>query len=348
MASERGISLEEACAEQISQEAERKAKQKKIKERDNVIFGALTLLAVAVVIFVTMKVIRARHRIAATFSNLWHRRSKEFRAWVFGSVSWAAGTFLFVLLAEPYGVPISRMNIDEEILHMFGVMLIPPLFLGAVWFGYKRFVDIEATEVQPADYIAEPENKTEEDHDQKEPRTDTIAAEVQRPVSTSTEAPLPVERGKAVTVPMKVVGSVIALTVLFIVSAAISELTAEKKFISQLSLALSIPFLIAIWHRSATSMRITAALVGSGAGLAVWGLGIAMLDSGMSSNPVIISSVVSGSMLVSGALAFFVCRRQKASPPVRRVAKYDWGKRGGGMMKTPGYCLMQGPLVYDV
>ena len=30
---------------------------------------------------------------------------------------------------------------EDEVLHMFSVMIVPPFFLGAVWFGYKRFVD---------------------------------------------------------------------------------------------------------------------------------------------------------------------------------------------------------------
>ena len=92
-------------------------------------------------------------------------------------------------------------------------------------------------------------------------------------------------------------------------------------------MALSIPFLIAIWHRAATSKGVTAAMVGSVAGIAVWGLGIAMLDSGMSSNPVIISSVVSSSMLVSGAMAFVICRRREAPPAARQLTRYDWRKQ---------------------
>ena len=34
----------------------------------------------------------------------------------------------------------SRM-VGGEVLHMYSVMIVPPLFFGAVWFGYKRFVE---------------------------------------------------------------------------------------------------------------------------------------------------------------------------------------------------------------
>jgi hypothetical protein len=30
---------------------------------------------------------------------------------------------------------------DDEADHVFGMMIVPPLFLGALWFGYKRFVE---------------------------------------------------------------------------------------------------------------------------------------------------------------------------------------------------------------
>jgi len=45
---------------------------------------------------------------------------------------------------------------------MFGVMIIPPLFIGAVWFGYRRFVDLEETGMQPINPITEQEDRTEE------------------------------------------------------------------------------------------------------------------------------------------------------------------------------------------
>jgi hypothetical protein len=54
-----------------------------------------------------------------------------------------------------------RLDMDsDEILHMLGVMFIPPLFLGALWFGYKRFVDLEEAEKLPAGSITEPEKIT--------------------------------------------------------------------------------------------------------------------------------------------------------------------------------------------
>lgn len=296
--------LERIRSQEVKRKARREARLKKQRDQENIILGVLTFFAVAIVVSIFM----ARRKIAVTFSAWWRRQSQGIRAWVFGSVSWAFGTLLYVWLVDPYGSPIFNMHY-HELWHMFGVMLIPPLFLGTVWFGYKRFVVIEVAEIQPTEPIVELE-----DHGEQSQRNGTIKTEVQRPVSTTSEAPLPVGRRRGFKIFIKVVGSVITFTVLFFVSAAISELTAEKKFISQLSFALSIPFLIAIWHRAATSRRISAALIGSVAGIAVWGLGIAMLDSGISTNSVIISYVaVSSSMLVSGAITMLICRRQRAS-----------------------------------
>ena len=60
--------------------------------------------------------------------------------WAFCSISWAVGTFLFVWLFDPYYTDGWLDMVGDEALRAFGVMIIPPLFLGAMWFGYKRFV----------------------------------------------------------------------------------------------------------------------------------------------------------------------------------------------------------------
>ena len=66
----------------------------------------------------------------------WRRRSKNFRLWVFCSVIWASLLILYLIGMEPYG---SRMN-DRETQEFLFLMLVPPIFIGAVSYGYARFV----------------------------------------------------------------------------------------------------------------------------------------------------------------------------------------------------------------
>ena len=108
------------------------AKARRIKA-----IALFVVATVAIVVIVIVIVLKTRRWIAATISSGWRRQSKEFRAWAFGSFFWAMGTFLFVALFNPYG---GYMR-DEDVWHMFTMMILPPLFLGAAWFGYKRFVD---------------------------------------------------------------------------------------------------------------------------------------------------------------------------------------------------------------
>ncbi len=117
---------------------------------------------------------------------------------------------------------------------------------------------------------------------------------------------------KISTVLIKVTGSGVAFFVLFLVAAVISEGTADRNFLTQLFLALVVPSLVAIWYRTETSKRIAAALIGSFAGLVVWGLGVAMFATGMSRNPLIVGAVISVSVLVSSILAFVICQRDTA------------------------------------
>ncbi len=69
--------------------------------------------------------------------------------WAFGSFSWAVGTFLFVWLFDPYYTDGWLEKGGDEALRAFGVMIVPPLFLGAVGFGYKRFVNLQAADQSP-------------------------------------------------------------------------------------------------------------------------------------------------------------------------------------------------------
>ena len=135
-AAERGISVEAVLAERLTEEARAiklfEAEFEKTmakgraedEKREAIQLAVAATIAIAVIVFVARR---------------WRRKSKAFRVWVFGSFFWAVGTLLYIWLVEPYG---SRMN-DDEVWHMFSVMIVPPLFLGAVWFGYKRFVDLQ-------------------------------------------------------------------------------------------------------------------------------------------------------------------------------------------------------------
>jgi hypothetical protein len=107
----------------------------------------LALLPVLLPIAVIVIIFMARRRIAATFSIWWRPKSKGFRAWAFGSFLWALGACLYFYL-NGYSV-----FYDDELFYMLGRIIIPPLFLGAAWFGYKRFVDFEADETPPADPV---------------------------------------------------------------------------------------------------------------------------------------------------------------------------------------------------
>lgn len=75
---------------------------------------------------------------AASPQNLWRRRSWDFRLWVFGSVVWAAATILCSLVL--HGIDGLEDLSDRQLRQIWGVMLLPPIFSGVLWFGYKRLV----------------------------------------------------------------------------------------------------------------------------------------------------------------------------------------------------------------
>ena len=145
-ATDRGISFDEVFTEREAraQLAEAKfaaefAAEKAEAEKRKTIQMAVAATIVTIVIVVIVIVFRARRRIAASFSRKWRGKSEAFRAWAFGSISWAVGMFLFVWLFDPYYTD-GWAEYLPDFLHLLGVMILPPLFLGAVWFGYKRFV----------------------------------------------------------------------------------------------------------------------------------------------------------------------------------------------------------------
>ena len=143
-AAERGTTVEAILAERLAElkararlaPAEARKKRAEAEKREAIQLA----VAAAVVIVVIVVVFRTRRRIATAVSRGWRGRSKAFRNWAFGSFFWVIGTFLFALFFDPYDVGGWSGMDEDEIFHMFSVMIVPSLFLGAAWFGYKRFV----------------------------------------------------------------------------------------------------------------------------------------------------------------------------------------------------------------
>jgi hypothetical protein len=85
--------------------------------------------------------VKRTRRISENLFQIWWHRGKEFRVWVFSSIFWGVGVFLRVWLADPYESGGLTYMSDDEVGHVFSMRIVPPLFLGALWFGYKRFVE---------------------------------------------------------------------------------------------------------------------------------------------------------------------------------------------------------------
>lgn len=95
---------------------------------------AATAVGLAVIAFIGL---RRRQRIA----DWWFGRSRGLRTWVLGSIAWAGGTAIFVLLADPYNAGTLEMVYwDEDRNHMILVMALPPAFLGALWYVGARLL----------------------------------------------------------------------------------------------------------------------------------------------------------------------------------------------------------------
>jgi hypothetical protein len=101
-----------------------------------IIIGTL----VAAAIFVVFILFRYGRRSIAIAAIQWRSRSRGFRAWIFLSFFWAVGIFLFVSLFDPYSAGSLTYLSDENILHLVQVITLPPIFLGGLWFGFRRFV----------------------------------------------------------------------------------------------------------------------------------------------------------------------------------------------------------------
>jgi len=108
-----------------------------------IIFGTfyafLILFLVFYVFFTIVHVIRTK--IETKIISEWNFR-KDIRLWCFGSLVWAIGVFLFVLLFDPYD---GCMYSDDQ-FKVILFMLIPPLFVGSAKYIYDKYVKYGVTE----------------------------------------------------------------------------------------------------------------------------------------------------------------------------------------------------------
>lgn len=69
----------------------------------------------------------------------WSSR-KDLRLWVFGSCIWVIGVLMYVVIIDPYdNRSWAHMN-DDEYIHMFLVMVVPPVFFGATRHLYEKYI----------------------------------------------------------------------------------------------------------------------------------------------------------------------------------------------------------------
>jgi len=103
------------------------------RDMDGFIAIAIAWYAGAFIVFTLM------HWAITKISKYWSVR-KDLRLWVFGSGFWMVGVFLYVLIVDPYYNGSWKYMDDDEYLHMFLVMLIPPLFIGAAKHIYEKYI----------------------------------------------------------------------------------------------------------------------------------------------------------------------------------------------------------------
>jgi hypothetical protein len=95
---------------------------------------------VAATIFVIFTLFRYGRKSISIAAIKWRSQSRDFRAWIFLSFFWAIGTFLFVSVFDPYSTSGLKYMSDEDVLHFVQVIILPPIFLGGLWFGFRRLV----------------------------------------------------------------------------------------------------------------------------------------------------------------------------------------------------------------
>jgi len=66
----------------------------------------------------------------------WRALGRPVRTWVVGGLVWAIGVPVFAYAFNSYGSSMS----DDELAHMWFLMLVPPLFVGAVVIAWNRYV----------------------------------------------------------------------------------------------------------------------------------------------------------------------------------------------------------------
>lgn len=144
-ASKRGLPIETVLKERLEAEGIERAKEEELREqefearerREQLIqFSVLGAIALAV-IAAGISAFTYRRWIVASASRRWRSKSKDFRLWVFGSFFWGLGTLLLYWFDPDNDAWGSYYDQHSRIS---GILIIPPLFLGALWFGYKRFV----------------------------------------------------------------------------------------------------------------------------------------------------------------------------------------------------------------
>ncbi len=79
------------------------------------------------------------HLAIIKVSKYWSVR-KDLRLWVFGSGFWVIGVFLYVVIVDPYANGSLKYMDDDEYIHVFFVMFIPPLFIGAAKHVYEKYI----------------------------------------------------------------------------------------------------------------------------------------------------------------------------------------------------------------
>jgi hypothetical protein len=69
----------------------------------------------------------------------WKAR-KDIRLWCFCSFFWIAGVFLFVAVLDPYNNGSWSSMRNDEWMHMYLIMLVPPAFAGSAKYVYEKFI----------------------------------------------------------------------------------------------------------------------------------------------------------------------------------------------------------------
>jgi hypothetical protein len=69
----------------------------------------------------------------------WRRQSKTFRAWTFFSIVWASGSWLYILLFDPFELESWRW-VDERDIVKILLIIFAPVVIGLIKAAYDRIV----------------------------------------------------------------------------------------------------------------------------------------------------------------------------------------------------------------